>query len=174
MPLQAFEALLESKVLRHVFSLWQGARTDALVPTWAAIEAMGDPLVQEFSWAWRLDPATDTLISFLMGPRPREMYGIDAVGMNLQQFYVGPMHATVNTNMRVVIDTPMLHRAAGMIYWREGRADLGERMLLPIRFASDDKPDAVLGTTVFDYTMLGAIAPAAPPAQELDLIPLYS
>jgi len=173
MPLQAFEALLESEVLRHVFRLWQGARTDAGVPTWAAIEALGDAQIGEFGWAWRLDPATDQLISFLMGPRPRAMYGIDAVGKNLQEFYIGPIHATVDANLRQVIGTPMLHRAAGMIYWREGRADLGERMILPIRVASDDKPDAVLGTTVFDYTMLGAIAPTAPPVQELDLVPLY-
>jgi len=173
MPLQAFEALLESDVLRHVFSLWQGARTDARVPTWSAIAALNDSLVQQFSWAWRLDPATDQLISFLMGPRPREMYGIDAVGMRLHEFYTGSMQTIVDRNMRQVIGTPMLHRAGGMIYWREGRADLGERMLLPLRFASDDKPDAVFGTTVFDYTMLGAIAPAAPAASELDLIPLY-
>jgi len=173
MSLQAFEALLESEVLRHVFALWQGARTDARVPTWAAIEALGDTRIQEFSWAWRLDPATDQLISFLMGPRPREMYGIDAVGMSLYEFYTGPLKAAVNRNMRQVIGGPMLHRAGGMIYWREGRADLGERMLLPMRFASDDKPDAVFGTTVFDYTMLGAIAPATPSANELDLIPLY-
>jgi hypothetical protein len=165
--------LLESDVLRHVFARWQAARTDARVPAWTAIAALEDPVIAEFSWAWRLDPATDQLISFLMGPRPREMYGYDAVGQTVRQFYNGPIAAFVENNMRQVIGTPSLHRAAGIIAWREGRADLGERMVLPIRFASDDKPDALLGTTVFDYTMLGSIAPATPPVQEVVMMPLY-
>jgi hypothetical protein len=173
MPHEAFAALLESDVLLHVFTLWQNARTDARVPSWAAIAAFQDPIVAEYGWGWHLDPATDQLISFVMGPRLRELYGEDSVGRTAREFYYGPIAPFVENNMRQVIGTPCLHRAGGFIAWREGRADMGERMVLPIRFASDDKPDALLGATVFDYTMLGSIAPATPPAQDLVMMPLY-
>lgn len=173
MPLQAFAARLESTVLQHVFGCWQGARTDPRVPTWTAIAALTDAVIGEHCWGWRLDAATDEMIGFLMGPRPCALYGTDAVGMRLHDFYSGDLRTRVDANMREVIDIPALHRASGMIYWREGRADLGERMVLPLRFASDDKPDALIGVTVFDYTMLGAVAPSAPAVQDIEMVPLY-
>jgi len=173
MPLQAFAALLESEVLQHVFACWRRARTDWRTPAWQAIAALEDPVIAEYGWAWRLEPSRGDFVSFLMGPRPREMYGYDAVGCSVAEFYHGPIAETIETNMRQVIGGPMLHRAAGIIAWREGRADLGERMVLPIRYASDGAPDALMGATVFDYTMLGAIAPATPPVPTTEMMPLY-
>jgi len=171
MPDEAFKARLDSEVLQHVFSCWQKARIDRRAPDWSAVASLQDPAIADHVFGWRVDPPTSQLVCFIMGPRPRELYGRDALGCTLAQFY-GQAAGIVDSHMRQVIDGPALQHASGIIAWRERRTDLGERIVLPIRYASDVRPDGVIGATVFDYTMLGAIAPAAPPEQDICLIPL--
>ena len=174
MNLSQFAAAIENTALRQVFDCWRAARIDRRAPAWAAIDAMDDPIVREYGWAWQLDAASDQLICFLMGPRLRANYGADAVGRSVHDYYPDPLRDTVDRNFREVIGHPLLHRGHGLIYWREGRADLGERILLPIRLGSAETPDAVLGATEADYTMLGAIAPATqPPIHDVERAPLY-
>ena len=175
MNLAEFATSIESTALRHVFDCWQAARINHRAPAWAAIDAMSDPLVQDYGWAWRLDAASDQVIAFVMGPRLRAAYGTDAVGQTVHQYYPEHLRELIDRNMREVIGGPLLHRAHGLIHWRAGRADLGERIILPIRFASEGAPDALLGATEADYTMLGSIAPATqPPLHEVDRAPLYA
>lgn len=174
MQFSEFAASIESTALRHVFDCWQATRTDCRAPAWTAIDAMANPFVQDYGWAWRLDAARDQMIAFLMGPKLRTAYGADAVGQTVHQYYPEHLRDLIDRNMREVIGGPLLHRAHGLIHWRAGRADLGERIILPIRLMSDGAPDALLGATEADYTMLGSIAPATqPPLHEVDRALLY-
>ena len=171
MGLAEFAASIESHDLRRIFDCWLGAKGDARVPLWSAIDALGNPLMREHAWGWRWDAGRGELVSFFMGPKPREMYGGDPVGKTIREFYPPARSPDVERNLREVIETPLLQRAHGTVSWRQGRADIGERIVLPIRYADDEKPDAVLGAAVFDYTMLGAIARTDDPVRKIERTP---
>jgi hypothetical protein len=173
MGLHEFAASIESDILRHVHDCWLKVRTDRRVPSWSAIDALRDPIVCDYAWGWRYDAGADEFVCFLMGPKPLKMYDKNAVGHTIRQFYPGVRRIIVDGHLREIIGTPLLHRSHGMIYWREDRADMGERIMMPIRLASETEPDAVLGASVFDYTLLGAVARATQPVHETERTPLY-
>lgn len=169
---------IREPLLRHVLAVWQAAAdteagSDALsdagrprVPGRAAVDPVALGRALAHVWLVEQEPGTGRLRYRLAGEGINEVYRRNLAGLYLEDIIPAAGFAVVERRYRDVLHTPALLRTSGMVYVRNERSLVGERLILPLlsaeAAAAGGEPDLLLGATVHKLAPLKG----APPEQE--------
>lgn len=153
---------LQDPILRRVLAVWEAAAASEAgwrVPSRSAVDPI--QLGRALPHVWLCEREAGGRFRYrLAGERINEIYKGSLAGRYLDEIIPEPGITIVRRRYREVLDLPAVTRTAGLVYPRNQRVLVGERLILPL--VSDlGGGDLVLGATVY-----GLAEPLQRPAPE--------
>ena len=163
-----FFVAIEAPGLRNVALHWQAVCCHDAIPAWRDLDPAAIKLQLPIVWSWKYDRATDRFVGRFAGEAINAIFGRSLRGQPMEEFFRGDAYQRMFIRHKRIVTEPALYHGTGPVFHHEGRAGLGERIILPL--AGDGRNgDGLFGATVYEFPLPSTVPPSPErPIEEIE------